>query len=158
MDAILGLGDRAQLVQSIKDSEGFSDTPYKDSQGFWTVGYGHKLGVHEPGPGTYPKEYLEILFTQDLFDAERQAEILARRKSTTELSAVRFTVLIEMCFILGYHGAAGFIQFFAALRAKDWTAACWELRHNSEGEISPWYREEHSRVDKICKRLETNSF
>ena len=144
------------FIESVQDSEGFSDTPYKDSRGYWTVGYGHKLG-DSPGPGRYTKEMLRVWLVLDLEKAEDQAKIFLYRKSLN-LSPVRFTVLVEMAFILGYVGASKFTQFFAALRAQDWTAACFELRHTARGKISPWYKEEPSRVDKLCSRLITDSF
>ena len=145
------------FIESVQDSEGFSDTPYKDSEGYWTVGYGHRLGDSQPGPGRYTKELLRIWLVQDLENAEKQAKIFLYRKSL-KLSPVRFTVLVEMAFILGYVGASRFTHFFAALRAQDWTAACFELQHTDRGKISPWYKEEPSRVDKLCHRLISDSF
>ena len=149
------------FIHSVQESEGFSDTPYKDSEGYWTVGYGHRLQDFTTQPHHldthYPKDQLAAWLVEDLENAQKQAKILLHRKSLN-LSPVRFTVLVEIAFILGYVGASKFTQFFAALRAEDWTAACFELRHTARGKISPWYKEEPSRVDKLCHRLISDSF
>ena len=145
------------FINSVKDSEGFSDTAYQDSRGYWTVGYGHRLGEYKPGPGTYPKDYLETLLVQDLEHAEGLAQTIMR-SGDLELSNVRFTILVEMVFIIGYTGVSKFLQFFMALKAQDWVRACFQLRHTAAGEESPWYKEEPERVNKLCNRLLTNSF
>ena len=145
------------FIDSVKDSEGFSDTAYQDSRGYWTIGYGHRLGDRKPGPGEYSKKYLETLLRLDLHEAEIHAQSLVRRHDL-ELSNVRFTVLIEMVFIIGLTGVSKFIQFFAALKEEAWVAACFEMRHNTTGEESPWYKEEPERVNKLCNRLLTDSF
>ena len=31
------------LIKELKKQEGYRDKPYKDSQGYWTIGYGHNL-------------------------------------------------------------------------------------------------------------------
>ena len=92
------------FINSVKDSEGFSDTAYQDSRGYWTVGYGHRLGEYKPSPGTYPKDYLETLLVQDLEHAQGLAQTIIRHENL-ELSNIRFTILVEMVFILGYTGS-----------------------------------------------------
>ena len=145
------------FINSVKDSEGFSDTAYQDSRGYWTIGYGHRLGDRKPEPGEYSKKYLETLLRLDLHEAERHAKSLVRRKNLA-LSDIRFTVLVEMVFILGYTGVSKFLQFFITLQLKDWVAACFEMRHTAAGETSPWYKEEPERVNKLCNRLLTDNF
>ena len=144
------------FTNSVKDSEGFSDTAYQDGRGYWTIGYGHKL-EGKPEPGEYSKMYLETQLRLDLHKAEELAQRIIRREAI-ELSNVRFTVLVEMVFILGYTGVSKFLQFFIALQLQDWVAACFEMRHNTTGEESPWYKEEPSRVNKLCNRLLTDNF
>ena len=144
------------FINSVKDSEGFSDTAYQDSRGYWTIGYGHRL-ERKPEPGEYSKIYLETQLRLDLFDAEGLAQKIIRREDI-ELSNVRYTVLIEMVFILGYTGASKFKRFFVAIALQDWIAACFEMRHDTTGEASPWYKEEPERVNKLCNRLLTDNF
>ena len=96
------------FIESVQDSEGFSDTPYKDSEGYWTVGYGHRLQdfttLDHHSDTHYPKDQLAAWLVEDLENAQKQAKIFLYRKSIT-LSPIRFTVLVEMAFILGYVGA-----------------------------------------------------
>ena len=142
-----------RFIRSIKDSEGFSDTPYQDSEGNWTVGWGHKLREGKPRKGKYASAELSRLLRKDLNRAEGEAQELL--EGITYLLPGQITVVIEMCFILGKHGASEFKLFFGALREGSLMRACWQLRHDSHGNESPWYKEEPNRVNKLCERLMT---
>ena len=57
-----------ELAGSVKLSEGFRDHVYKDTEGFATIGWGHKV-VHEDNfkeGKTYSKEELQEVFDKDL--------------------------------------------------------------------------------------------
>lgn len=154
-------GLRPRFLASLQESEGFSQEPYQDTQGVWTVGYGHKLGRKTPAAGEYTKLFLERLFLQDVQKAEREAsalfeehsiEILQIDNRINQASAIWYTV-VEMTFILGKHGCAGFHNFWKALAASNLPAAAEELRTSSTGGPSPWFQEEPGRVEKLCNRL-----
>ena len=57
-----------ELADSVKLSEGFKDHIYKDTEGFATIGWGHKV-VYEDNfeeGKTYSKEELQEVFEKDL--------------------------------------------------------------------------------------------
>ncbi|HEH9441918.1 TPA: glycoside hydrolase family protein [Aeromonas sobria] len=114
---------------------------YKDTLGFWTIGYGHlcstsevqkyKDGITETAAG--------LLLMQDVFAAEQGALRLFEMNRHSE--AVQ-DVLIEMVFQLGERKAKGFVKFKAALDSKDYKTAASELKNSS------WYKQTTNRVKR----------
>ena len=67
-----------ELSDSVKLSEGFRDHVYMDTEGFATIGWGHKLTKEdkfEDGK-TYSKEELQEVFDKDLNTALGKARKL----------------------------------------------------------------------------------
>ena len=117
-----------KLIERIKSHEGFKITPYKDTVGKWTVGYGRNLEDN-------PLDVMEVLklFSNVEFKSTVNAEmffedLLVRdiRKHTEELeqNLAMFpmcdqdeqTVLIDMAFNLG---VPTLLQFEGMLHAID---------------------------------------
>ncbi|WP_421292977.1 glycoside hydrolase family protein [Aeromonas veronii] len=143
-----------ELVERIKKNEGniayqkkngmFKNNKfqlYKDTLGYWTIGYGHlctdaevkkfKDGISETQAG--------ILLLQDVVEAEQGAR---RLFEMNRHSAAIQDVLIEMVFQLGERKAAGFKKFKAALEALDYKTAADELKDSS------WYKQTTNRVQQ----------
>ena len=55
------------LKLRIKSNEGYSNKPYKDQLGFFTIGYGHLIIPDENKylKNSYTKKYFENLFEED---------------------------------------------------------------------------------------------
>ncbi len=71
-----------ELAGSVKLSEGFRDHVYMDTEGFRTIGWGHKV-VHEDkfeDGKTYTKEELQEVFDKDLQKAIGQARTDGRTR------------------------------------------------------------------------------
>ena len=148
-------GIRACFLASLKESEGFSDTPYRDTRGIWTVGFGHKIGKELPDNIAYTRDELLQFFDDDVKAAEGGAKRLFEQHAIRHLTPgiPTYWVVVEMVFILGEKGTSNFHQFWNKLRLDDLPAAAEELRTNSHGGPSPWYEEEPHRVDKLANRL-----
>ena len=60
------------LADRVKQNEGFRNKIYKDTLGFATIGYGHKVVEGDPFEEgvEYPKEQLEEVFKTDLEHAQ----------------------------------------------------------------------------------------
>lgn len=141
-----------ELVERIKKNEGniqyqkkngmFKDNKfqlYKDSLGYWTIGYGHLCSnaeVQKYKDGISDTQ-ASIVLLQDIMEAEQGARRLfeMNRHSTTIQD-----VLIEMVFQLGERKASQFKQFKAALDAMDYKTAADELKDSS------WYKQTPNRV------------
>ena len=84
-----------ELAGSVKLSEGFKDHVYMDTEGFRTIGWGHKV-VHEDkfeDGKTYTKEELQEVFDKDLNNAIGKARTLMENHSVTDLPIALFKSL-----------------------------------------------------------------
>jgi GH24 family phage-related lysozyme (muramidase) len=76
-----------ELAGSVKLSEGFRDHVYMDTEGFATIGWGHKVTPDdnfEEGK-TYTKEELQEVFDKDLNNAIGKARALMEQNGVTDL-------------------------------------------------------------------------
>jgi GH24 family phage-related lysozyme (muramidase) len=83
-------------VDIVKDFEGYSATPYKDSAGKLTIGYGHLI---KPGESftTIDKAKAKELLAQDMKEAERAV----KRAITKPLTQNQFDALTSMAYNIG---------------------------------------------------------
>ena len=114
------------LKNRIRRHEGFRSTPYRDSEGNWTVGYGHLMS------NPLPKEALEITFTDDFAKAIKGYYTLPR-EIRDGLTPARREVLVEMIFQLGVRGVLNFKLMCKALIAKDHEKAAEEIMDSDAG-------------------------
>lgn len=125
--------------------------PYKDSLGFYTIGYGHYIGktLHQIEHANFinglnDTEALQLLH-EDLENAINEADDLF------DLEPHPLTVqhvLIEMIFQLGYAKASRFVKFKWHIKAHEYTSAGFEMKN------SLWYKQTPNRVLKHVQALE----
>lgn len=83
-------------IALIKKYEGFQSVPYRCPAGYWTVGYGHVLALHDAHlPVT--REEAEQLLQQDVRRAERSVNALV----TVPLAQPQFDALVSFVFNFG---------------------------------------------------------
>ena len=103
--------------------------PYKDSEGYWTIGIGHmidrRLGGSLPSwiRASFPLDRAEVhqLLMLDIGQAE--AAIINRKPWVVRLDPVRRTIMVALCFQLGINRLLLFHNTLAAIQAGDWDAA-----------------------------------
>jgi lysozyme len=133
-----------QLLASVKAHEGCKLKPYRDTEGVLTVGYGHNLEQ------IITQADAEVFLIQDL---QKAISELDRAFPGWKIhSEVRQNVLIEMQFNMGAVRLAGFLKFWAALRAKDYAKAAQEMLD------SKWASQVGQRARTLAARMETDSF
>lgn len=116
--------------------------PYKDSEGFLTVGYGHKVLSNENfNNGINEIEVLRLL-DKDIAIAESQLDKL---KLTIPKDWEEF--LIIMIFQLGLSGTMKFKKMIQALRDANYTEAV------KQAKDSLWYRQTPNRVNAMIAEL-----
>ncbi|HCQ1484533.1 TPA: glycoside hydrolase family protein [Klebsiella quasipneumoniae] len=116
--------------------------PYKDSEGFLTVGYGHKvLSSENFNNGINEIEALRLL-NKDIAIAESQLDKL---KLTIPKDWEEF--LIIMIFQLGLSGTMKFKKMIQALRDANYTEAI------KQAKDSLWYRQTPNRVNAMIAQL-----
>ena len=96
-----------KLKLRIKKNEGFSNKPYKDQLGYFTIGYGHLIKKNENKyfRNNYENDYFKQLFEKDFSIAVRQYNNFFYKK---KFNKVEKEVLIEMFYQLGPRGVLKF--------------------------------------------------
>ncbi|MGA2350633.1 MAG: lysozyme [Terracidiphilus sp.] len=90
-------------MELLKRSEGFRKLVYKDTAGFPTIGYGHRLLHPESFPNGIDEPQASNLLASDLRDAEQAVERMVK----VPLSQGQFDALVDFCFNLGAGRLAG---------------------------------------------------
>ncbi len=156
--------DDGRLEARICRHEGYEHRPYRDTKGFWTVGWGHK--IHDMdltlmwlNTNTTPRTLGELMdaladkdqhlawLTQDI----KNATAIARSwfgNYWYEVDPIRQEVLVEMCFWMG-NRARGFKLFKAAAERKDWGEASRQMLDSKAG------REFEPRMSVLATIMQT---
>ena len=113
-DAAAAPGD---LAATLREAEGFSPTIYPDPNGIPHIGYGHQLTPAEA----------EALLAADMATARAAAARVVGEPAWGDLDEARRDVLVEMAFMAGEEGLAGFRRMLGAVRVGDIEAAADEI-------------------------------
>jgi len=81
----------------IKRCEGFRSHAYKDVNGNWTIGYGHRL----KGTEWFPEGVNQTFATKLLADDVQTAEQAVERLVKVALTQGQFDALVDFCYNLG---------------------------------------------------------
>lgn len=111
---------------------------YKDSLGYWTIGYGHLIKPSESYT-TITEAKADELLMMDIEQAKRSA--IAIHGPVFHKASINIQhLLIEMVFQLGEGTARTFKRFNQAIADKDY--------HNAAKELvsSRWYKQTPNRV------------
>jgi lysozyme len=130
---------RAELVQD----EGLRLTPYSDTVGKVTIGYGRNLtdvGIS--------REEASYLLQNDIAGAVGALHVKCPWFPT--LSGLRQRVLINLTINCGIEGVLGFRRMIAALRIRDWDEAANELLDSDAARKAP------SRYQRLARQLRTD--
>lgn len=141
----------AELRRDIQLSESCVLTAYKDTKGFWTVAWGHKLPVgHDWAGYSVTQDAADEMLVQDILDAQALTQTLIER---VVCNRVRANALTELVFNMGLSTWKKFIHCRAAWQAQAWKTAAAELMN------SDWYNQVHAtRGDRLCGYLLTGSY
>ena len=132
------------LVETIKLHEGCVLTPYKDTVGVLTIGYGHNL---EEG---IDQETADFILARDL---EKHSQELDKHKPFwRELPDNVQIVLLSMQFNMGWNRFSQFKKFWKAIEERDVFTAGKEMQD------SKWWGQIKSRGPHLREMLEGASF
>ena len=132
-----------EVKARIKAHEGYRLEPYKDTLGFLTGGWGHKILAGEDLPTS--KAGWQELFDKDFNIALKGSNSLIQEhlenKAYNELPETKQSiihgVLIEMCFQLGQAGVGKFKNMFKALGECDFTEAALQMQDSRWNQQTP---------------------
>ena len=107
-----------------------------------TGGIGHK--IHEGEEIPMDEEGWLKIFDKDFEIALNGARRLVNEEET---HPVAFGILVEMCFQLGEFGVSKFKKMLAAIEAKDYFDAGWEMKD------SKWNQQTPHRCEALSLRM-----
>lgn len=108
------------LRNVIAQDEGLRLTPYQDTAGKWTIGYGHNLtdrGISQAVADQLREEDLQVAM----------ADLFKNFPVVLTLNPARQIVLIAMCFNLGILRLGRFAKMWAAIEAGNFSQAAIEM-------------------------------
>ena len=130
------------LIENIKESEGFVEHVYNDSLGIPTIGYGFAIK--------------DLILDEDLAEEIllRKVKDLAQRVDRkfdwfNEANDDIKEVVIEMCYQLGLGGFSKFKKTISYLESKDYKGASVEMLD------SKWATQTPNRAKKLSKIVES---
>ena len=146
-----------RLVADIKSGEGCKLTAYRDSKGFWTIGWGHLLDQSKDWTGyTITQDGADQLLLGDIASAQAYAAKLPEWQALD--TPCRQNAVSELCFNmrgkwLGFHDTR------AALMRKDWADAKIELLGSAwANEVQPHGLAKPGRATRIAGYILTGQY
>ncbi len=137
--------DIEQTKAEIKKEEGFRMEVYKDTLGFSTGGYGHKMLEGEIPP-TDMAGWTK-LFERDFARAVTGAEELLMISPNVDDTARH--IVVEMCYQMGGYGVSKFHGMLSALQESDYVTASKEMLD------SRWAKQTPKRAMRMAVRMKS---
>lgn len=131
--------------------EGVSATPYKDTNGYWTIGIGHLIG-RDIYKMTLSDSVIEAMLLEDMGEAWEDVLAIFGAKTVACWTSARQLALLNLLFNLGRPKFMMFERTIKAIRADDWKKAAQHLR------ASLWAKQVKGRADRVCFMVETGDF
>lgn len=127
------------IREQLERDEGCSLTPYKDTEGWWTIGIGHnlqtKFKAHIPAQflPSITQNQCDALFKADETHVIHLLNIYIPwwgelDDPDSPIIGPRSGVLVNMGFNLGVPGLAQFHTFLGYMKAKEWHKAADDLK------------------------------
>ena len=140
-----------ELSESVKLSEGFRNKIYQDTEGFDTIGWGHKVVAADNfiAGKEYTEEELQTVFDKDLSRAIAQMKQLCAQNNITDLPEKAEHVITEMCFQLGQTGVSKFKNMWKCLQEGNFIGASYEMLD------SKWNKQTPNRCKKLSDLMKS---
>ena len=114
------------LLENVKYSEGFSETPYEDDKGILTIGYGTNISV-------ISKKEAELLLSNRINNAVKDVDKLLGYDVIIDLSDKQKDSLYELMYWIGLPRFSKFVRMIKALRSHNWNKASEEMMDSQLG-------------------------
>lgn len=115
------------LIEDIKENEGFNGSPYFDTLGFPTIGYGTKLPLSQDEA----KLILVSRLGAKLYELRRVQSLFAT------LPQDKQNIIAEMSYQMGVSGVMNFKNMWFALQKKDYVTASVEMLNSKWAKQTP---------------------
>lgn len=134
--------DTDKLKATIREAEGLRLSPYEDTTGHLSIGYGYNLSTNG-----ISEAIADWLLNDALVEAREGLEM--QWPPFQSLDDVRQRVLVEMAYNLGLQGVIHFRKMLHALTIQDWKNAAAELLNSQAAVQLP------SRYHRLSIMLES---
>lgn len=138
---MMDYGMKNDLIEALKEQEGFRSEPYKCTEGYLTVGYGRNLDTVG-----IAKHEAELLLENDV--AKAYSVLVSNMAWVHDLPKPAQSALTNMCFQLGYGGLSKFKKMLSACQEHEWDVAI------SEAYDSQWRKQTPARYRWVADRFE----
>lgn len=140
------------LVEQLKIDEGCRLKAYKDTEGIWTIGYGH---AHVQPGSVWTQEQAERQLKQDVL--EHNNRLAAKIPWINQLDPVRRRVLQNMHFNMGWddvrtpqkEGLSGFVNTLEMVRTGRYADAAANMLK------SKWAKQVKGRATRLSEQMRT---
>lgn len=136
-----GTFDRGAMANYLRSAEGFKPYAYKCTEGFWTIGYGHRCEANTPD---ITKEEANKILMLDVDKAYQEARKLIKGNHP---ESVEF-VVVSMVFQIGPTGVSKFKKMLANINAHNYKEAAKEMRD------SKWAKQTPQRAERLAATME----
>jgi lysozyme len=106
----------SELTDTIKSAEGLKLSVYRCTEGYPTIGYGHRCSADQKD---ITKEQAEEIFAADFAKAVEQVEALVGKDARQEVK----DIVTEMIFQMGAAGVGKFKTMLKCIKAKNYKGA-----------------------------------
>lgn len=128
------------LIEHIKEEEGFRGTPYKDTLGYLTIGYGTKLPLDEAEA--------ELLLTHRLKKMQKQLHRrITELYGEVQLPDKVWEILYHMSYQLGVQGVMNFKKMLGAIVNGNYIEASREMLD------SKWALQTPNRAERLSTMM-----
>ncbi len=104
------------LTETLKVEEGLRLSVYKCSEGYPTIGYGHRCSADQK-PIT--KEQAEKILAEDIAKAQKNVETLVGKDAPQKVK----DIVTAMVFQMGFDGVSKFKTMLKCIKTKDYKGA-----------------------------------
>lgn len=146
----------SQIIAILNFEEGFRELPYRDSEGYPTVGIGIRIGPKGASLNNYtfrvPKEvgdvWTEVMVEQKLNEMHTKPNIVS---ALNACNPARSDILCSMAYQMGVNGLAGFKNTLAMIASGDFDGAAKGMLN------SLWARQTPNRARRHAEVMRTGS-
>ena len=128
------------LIEQIKESEGFRPTVYKCTEGYDTIGYGFAIKDLVLG-----EDICDIILERKI--AELKLRIKQKLPFYDDMPEKAQDVIVEMCYQMGINGFSKLEKTIDHLMRKDYKAASVEMLD------SRWAKQTPNRAKKLSNQM-----
>ena len=135
-----------EIISMLKRDEGFSATPYKDTEGLLTIGFGFCLDRV-----TMPEKVAEVWLVELIKEKSAWLANSHINNIYRELNTARKAAILNMCYQLGVRGCLNFKEMWLCLEDHDYEGSAREALN------SHWANQTPGRAARVAEVIRTGS-